>query len=246
MKDNFNYPYFNKNKLSAFKKSKCDVQKKLNNFSKYVPRQSIARFVTLFEIFKLQKNIKGSIVECGVHHGGSLMAFAKISSILEPYNFNRKIIGFDTFKGFLGLDKKDKMVVKKYPLIKKGLFSEDYSIYEEIISCVEEYDENRFLNHINKIELIKGDANKTIPLYLKKNKHLLISLLFMDFDIYKPTSTALKFFLPRMAKGSILCFDEINNSMWPGETIALLEKINCKNYEIKSFEYEPNISYIVI
>ena len=100
MNDNFKYPYFNKKKLSAFEKSKCGVQKKLNNFSKYVPRQSIARFVTLFEIFKLQKNIKGSIVECGVHHGGSLMAFAKISSILEPYNFNRKIIGFDTFKGF--------------------------------------------------------------------------------------------------------------------------------------------------
>ena len=96
------------------------------------------------------------------------MTFAKISSILEPYNFNRKIIGFDTFKGFLGLDKKDKMVVKKYPVIKKGLFSEDYSIYEEISTCVGEYDENRFLNHINKIELVKGDANITVPAYLKK------------------------------------------------------------------------------
>ena len=57
MKDNFKYPYFNKKKLSAFEKSKCGVQKK-NNFSKYVPRQSIARLVTLFEIFKLQKNIR--------------------------------------------------------------------------------------------------------------------------------------------------------------------------------------------
>ena len=66
------------------------------------------------------------------------------------------------------MDKKDKVIVKKYPFVKKGLFSEDYSIYEEINSCVAEYDENRFLNHINKIELIKGDANKTIPLYLKK------------------------------------------------------------------------------
>ena len=57
MKDNFKYPYFNKKKLSAFEKSKCGVQKK-NNFSKYVPMQSIARLVTLFEIFKLQKNIR--------------------------------------------------------------------------------------------------------------------------------------------------------------------------------------------
>ena len=28
------------------------------------------------------------------------MSFASLSSILEPYNFRRRIIGFDTFRGF--------------------------------------------------------------------------------------------------------------------------------------------------
>jgi hypothetical protein len=137
-------------------------------------------------------------------------------------------------------------VVKKYPHIKKGLFKENYNVYNELEICIQEHNENRFLNNQKQIELVRGDANKTIPRYLKKNQHTLVSLLFLDFDIYKPTATALKYFLPRMSKGSIICFDEVNNPMWPGETRAVLEKLNINNYSIKSFEWDPNLSYTVL
>ena len=53
-----------------FEQSKCPTDKKLQNFAKYVRRQSLARFLVYYELFKLQQNVKGSIVECGVHHGG--------------------------------------------------------------------------------------------------------------------------------------------------------------------------------
>lgn len=43
---------------------------KLNNFEKFVPRQSLARFIARYELFKMIKNTKGSIIECGVHYGG--------------------------------------------------------------------------------------------------------------------------------------------------------------------------------
>ena len=49
-----------------FEKSKCPTDKKLKNFSKYVKRQHIARFMAQYEIFKRQLNIMGSIVECNV------------------------------------------------------------------------------------------------------------------------------------------------------------------------------------
>jgi MoxR-like ATPase len=73
-----------------------------------------------------------------------------------------------------------------------------------------------------------------------------ISLLYLDFDIYKPTKEALKLFLPRMPHGSVLVLDEINNSRWPGETAALMEEMNLKKYAIKNFYYEPDISYIIL
>ena len=83
-----------------FAESIGSFNEKLENFTKYVPRQTLARFMARYEIFKLIQDVQGSIVECGVQFGGGLMSFAKISAIMEPYNFQRRIIGFDTFSGF--------------------------------------------------------------------------------------------------------------------------------------------------
>ncbi|MDD2914464.1 MAG: macrocin O-methyltransferase [Gallionella sp.] len=226
-----------------FEESSCAVDKKLANFSKYVRRQNIARFLAQTEIFKLQLPVKGSIVECGVHHGGGVMAWAKLSTTLEPYNYHRKIIGFDTFAGFPHVAPID---VLNRSDVKAGMFSEAYNIYDELNLCVKEYDENRFLNHIPKIDLVQGDANLKIPEYLEKNPHLLVSLLYLDFDVYEPTVTALKTLLPRMPKGAVLAFDEVNNADWPGETKAMLEQLNIRDCELRCFEYEPNISYMVL
>ena len=53
-------------------------------------------------------------------------------------------------------------------------------------------------------------------------------------------------FLPRMPKGSILAFDQINNPGWPGETAALLESVSLRDVEVQQFSFEPNIAYIVL
>ena len=57
---------------------------------------------------------------------------------------------------------------------------------------------------------------------------------------------ALKNLIPRMPKGVVLAFDEINNPDWSGETQALLDKLNIRDCEIKCFEYEPNVSYMIL
>ena len=137
-----------------------------------------------------------------------------------------------------------KRIEKENAKVKTGMFAEDYDVYSELTECIGEYNENRFINNIDKIELVKGDANITIPQYIENNKHLLVSLLYLDFDIYEPTKTALNHFVPRMGKGSVIAFDEINNEDWPGETMALLESLNINDYKIESFPFEPNISFI--
>ena len=226
--------------MNVFNQSSCSIDKKLANFSKYVRRQNIARFLAQYEIFKRQIGIKGSVVECGVHHGGGLMAWAKLSATLEPYNYHRKIIGFDTFSGFPKVSEID----LRNPNAKEGMFFEEYDVYSELLEVIKEFDENRFINQIPKVELIQGDACITIPKYIEENPHLIISLLFLDFDIYKPTTVALESFLHRMPKGAIIAFDEINNVDWPGETLALLEKLDLNLMKLECFEFEPNISFI--
>ncbi len=226
--------------MSAFDVSDCSTDAKLEHFAKYVRRQSIARFLAQYEIFKLTLGVKGSVVECGVHHGSGLMAWAKLSSTLEPYNYRRKIIGFDTFGGFPAVHAKDGGADN----VHAGMFKEDYDTFSELKTCIAEYDANRFINQIGKVEVVCGDAIKTIPEYLAANQHLLISLLYLDFDIYEPTVAAITHLLPRIPRGGIIAFDEINNANWPGETRALLEKFDLNQYAVQCFPFEPNISYI--
>ena len=45
---------------------------------------------------------------------------------------------------------------------------------------------------MNKISLIKGNAVETIPEWKHQNKEVVISLLYLDFDIYEPTLVALE------------------------------------------------------
>ena len=230
-------------------KYEAPLSTKLDNFEKYVKRQVLSRFLVRYELFRKIKNVKGSIIECGVHHGGGLMAWAKLSSSLEPYALHRKVIGFDTFEGFPGTNEKDISALSHNANkeLKPGGFKSHGDIFEELHECISEYDDNRFLNQYEKISLVKGDALETIPRYIQENQHILIALLFLDFDLYEPTKVALRHLLPRMPKGGIIAFDEINNQFWQGETVAMLEELlPLHNYAIRKFEFDPNIAYIQI
>jgi hypothetical protein len=215
----------------------------VNNFAKYIRRQELTRFLVRHELFKKILNIKGSIVECGVFSGNGLFSWAQLSAILEPTSFHRKIFGFDTFEGFPSVHEKDAGGKESLDWKKGDLKDESY---KDLVRCVELFDMNRFLPQFPKVELIRGDFMQTGDAFLKDNPHLLIAGLYLDFDLYEPTKKALELFLPRMAKGSFLGFDEINNAFWPGETLALLEAMEIKNVTIQKFPYEPNMAYIIL
>lgn len=228
-----------------FERHAAPIDVKLNNFEKYIRRQSMSRFLARYELFKMQMNIKGCIVECGVHHGGGLMTWAKLSSALEPYALDRRVFGFDTFEGFPSISDKDIGNTANAQTAVGGL-STGYDTQAELLDAIAEYDENRFLNQFQKVFLIHGDATQTIQKFVEDNPYLLVSLLFLDFDLYEPTKAALTHLLPRMPKGSILAFDELNNPWWPGETLAANELLDLNSRQVQRFPFDPNISYITI
>ena len=225
----------------AFTSCPESIEVKLDNFTKYIRRQKLTRLLALYEIFKKILPVKGSIVECGVHHGFGLMAWAHMSAILEPVNLTRRIYGFDTFGGFPATGEEDK---SEYGQIAPGSLSS--ACLDELNELIRTYDSNRFLGHINKVQLIKGDATKTIPRFVKNNKHLVVSLLFLDFDLFEPTRVAIESFYPRMPKGSIIALVDLDNPIWPGETTALLKTIGINRLKIERIEFDPYIGYAVI
>jgi ribosomal protein S10 len=140
--------------------------------------------------------------------------------------------------------KKDKYTVLSSPHVYKDAREQfEMRTHKRLIEI---YDQDRFLGHIPKVHLIKGDIAKTAPIFVKQNPHLLVSLLFIDCDLYKPTKSALKSFLPRMKKGSVLAFDELDNPQWPGETTAMLEALVKRPIKLQRFEWDPYISFAVL
>ena len=117
---------------------------------------------------------------------------------------------------------------------------EDY--LNEIMEC---HEQDNPLSHIKKFSIIKGDANNTVSDYLESNPETIISLAYFDFDVYKPTAKVLETIIPRLTRGSVLGFDELNDPDSPGETIALMEKIGLNNIKLRRYRYSSRVSYFV-
>lgn len=220
-----------------------DLIEKLEAFPKYTSRQAMSKFLTKYELFQKILRVNGSIVECGVLHGAGTLAWAKLSSIFEPVNHTRKIVGFDTFEGFPSVHEKDTATGTFNQLRAGGLTG---STYERVAEAVRVYDLNRPIGHIPKVQLVKGDLSLTAPLYLNENPHLVVALLYLDLDIFEPTKVAIETFLPRMPRGSIIAFDELNAKIFPGETLAVLETLGLRNLRIERFPFDSYVSYAVL
>lgn len=226
-----------------FETDPAPLIERIEAFPKYVSRQALAKFLTKYEIFKRILGVNGSIIECGVLYGAGLLAWAKFSSIFEPANHTRKIVGFDTFEGFPSVSAVDTRTGTFQELRAKGLTGSTLRHLQEAIAV---YDLNRPIAHIPKVQLVKGDLIETAPLYLQDNPHLVVALLYLDVDLYEPTKKAIEVFLPRMPKGAVIVFDELNAQICPGETQAVLEAIGFRNLRIERFTFDSYVSFAVL
>jgi hypothetical protein len=225
----------------VFSRSADDLAVRLANLGRYARRAQVTRFAALHELFKLVLPVKGSVVECGVFRGSSFITLAQLSAALEPTNLTRRVYGFDSFEGFTAVTAADRPDQTGAQV--GDLAADSFAELSELIRI---YDTDRFLGHIPKVQLIRGDVLETIPQFVADNQHLLVSLLFLDLDLYEPTRVALEHFLPRMPRGAVVAFDELDNPLWPGETLAMLEQSRHQPFELRRFEFDPYISYAVL
>ncbi|MNL50967.1 hypothetical protein D3C87_1740290 [compost metagenome] len=116
---------------------------------------------------------------------------------------------------------------------------------DELEGILDFHAQNAPIPHKKKHELVKGDATVTLPDYLKDHPETIVALAYFDFDLYKPTRDCLEAILPHLTKGSVLAFDELNMSEFPGETIALREVLGLSRYAIRRDPSSPLTSYLV-
>lgn len=230
----------NRNKLNhLFKNCPIPENERLTNSGLFVKRQDLTKQLFFNDLYSKIINVHGVIMEFGVRWGQNLVTLNNLRGIHEPFNYSRKIIGFDTFSGFENVSEKD----GTHEIIKKGAFSvtDDYDKYlEEIL----DYHEKECpVSHVKKNTLIKGDAVVMLEKYLKEHPETIIAFAYFDFDVYEPTKKCLELIKPYLTKGSIIGFDELNDPQFPGETVALKECLGINNIAIKRSKYSGIQSY---
>jgi hypothetical protein len=214
---------------------------KVSQVGLFQRRQELSKVLFLNEIYQQMVSTHGVIMEFGTRWGQNLTTLSNLRGIYEPYNYNRKIIGFDTFEGFVGTNAKD----GTGDFIEDGAFSvsENYDEFlRQVLAC---HQNESPLNHIDKFEICRGDASLQLKEYLERNPQTIIAFAYFDFDIYQPTVECLKLIKDRLVKGSIIGFDELNDPGFPGETEALREVFDLKDIRLQRNRFSAMQSYFV-
>jgi len=226
-----------------FERSEDSSAQKLESLMRYMSRQDLAKLSCYMDVFDKTTGVAGSIMECGVYFGNGLMTWAKLSAAMEPYNYNCKVVGFDTFSGNIGESESDQ---SDQAGIHKGTGGYLADSYEDLLECISIFDEDRPLNQYPKVELVKGDLRNSAGKYIEHNPHALVRILSLSVNLYEPSLAALKAFLPRMPKGSAIVAFTLNVPIYPGATLSLLDACGVQDYSVITPAKYPNFNYIIL
>lgn len=210
------------------------------NLGLYLSSKSLSRILFFYELYKKVVPLHGVVIECGVRWGQTLSLLSALRGIFEPFNRHRKIIGFDTFTGFKGIDPRD----GDRHRCTEGSFGVTESYENHLAEILHLQEQLNPIGHLKKYELVKGDASETIPAYLARHPETVVAMAIFDFDIYQPTKAALLALKPYLMKGSILVFDELCDDIFPGETVALREVFDMQQLQVQRMPMTARISYV--
>lgn len=232
----------NRNKLiELFENRPIPKEQILENLEVFIRPQRYYEILTMFQLYEKIVEVPGTIMEFGVRWGRHLSMFNAFRGYLEPFNFYRKIIGFDTFEGFLEPSEKDGESQRVF----KGAMAVSDGYEDFLKNLLALHEKETPLSHIEKCELYKGDAPLELKKYLINNPETIVALAYFDMDVYKPTKECLELLKPHLVKGSIIAFDELLHPQFPGETRALMECFELSELRLQKFSNSPYPTFFV-
>jgi hypothetical protein len=228
--------------FELYKASPIPESEQLQNIGLFANRQALSRTLFFNQMYQEIVTVPGVIMEFGVRWGRDLISLQSFRGMYEPFNYTRKIIGYDTFHGFPSVHSAD----TDGGIAQVGSYATTDG-YEQYLENVMSYHESESpLSHIRKHELVKGDVCETVPKYLAQHPETMIALAYFDLDLYEPTAAVLKAIQPHLTKGSVLGFDELNYPEFPGETVALREVISTREHRFRRAPFDATPCYTVL
>jgi hypothetical protein len=212
------------------------------NLPLYMRSSIVAKLLWVNELYEMIAPVPGAIMEFGVWWGANLALFESLRAVHEPYNYNRRIVGFDTFSGYPEAQPED----GDDPLVHRGAYSVGAShpaYLDELLAC---HERENPMAHIRKHELVAGDATATIQGYLEAHPETIVALAYFDMQLYEPTKACLEAIRPHLTKGSVLAMDELNAAEFPGETVAYREVLGLDRYALRRSRFLPDRTYVIV
>jgi hypothetical protein len=202
--------------LRQFDVSPLDAVK---HFMVLARRQWLKRFLAHSDLFRLTLDVPGDIAELGVFRGMGLFTWA---NLLESYcvgDRTKVVFGFDNWRGFTGFAAEDGRPSQQAHKVQGGFNASAHR--KELESAISIFDADRFVPWKERIKLVDGDIEQTVPQFVQDNPGVRFSLIHFDCDLYRPTKAALTALWPRLSRGGLMLFDEYSIHDWPGETQAV-------------------------
>ena len=189
-------------------------------------RQHLKRFLLHAELFRETLQVPGDIAELGVFRGLGLMTWANLLECYSIGDRTKRVFGFDNWSGFSGISEHDGAQDEASGKVKGGFSPKNYR--EELESAIDIFNSDRFVPWKDRVKLIDGNIENTIPEFVENNPGVRFSLIHFDVDLYQPTKVGLDHFWDRLSRGGIMIFDEYSIPDWPGETKAVDEFLQSK------------------
>ncbi len=228
--------------LQLFKETPIPDDQIIESLGLYTRSVMLAKTLYINEIYQKILPIPGIVLEFGVWWGANLAILNNFRNVYEPYNRNRRIVGFDTFKGYDSITKND----GNSPYTVKGNYSTTDNYIDYLSQILDTHESDNVLSHVKKYELVEGNVVETVERYFKDKPETIVALAYFDLQLYEPTQKCLEAIRPYLIRGTILAMDELASREFPGETIALKETLGFDKYKIFRSQVLADRSYLVI
>lgn len=183
----------------------------------------LARILAVRDIYERIIPLPGIIMDVGTWRGQTAVLCENLRSIYEPLHFNRRIVCFDTFEGYVGFSEKDK-ATSIHRDGTYGVGGDDYADYLNDLLILHE--KNNAMGHNSgKHKVIKGDCRETIPSFFNENANEFVALAFFDVNAYEPSLAAFESVWARMAPGGIAAFWQLTRDKIPAEAMVYNQHI---------------------
>lgn len=203
-----------------------DQEDFIHHFPAFTGHMTIARFLSLYEAYKMVKDVAGHVAEVGVYKAAGTLFFAKLLQIFEPGSLNL-VHGFDWFEG--------NHVTEEEKNVLEGSYKEDYGRVKKLV----EAQQLENLVHIHKLDVVNELSE-----FFDENPYMQFKMVFLDAGMYEVVKSSIESFWPRLTSGGIMIFDQFNHELSPGETRAIKELLPNAQIKIFPFGWMPT-AYVI-